>query len=231
MLPFAWPYPPEQKNGFWGVPTSTIDWCEENYVVSTYIAEALNTTTNSVFILLALFAIFHAFRNQLEPRFIFTAFGFLLVGIGSWLFHMTLRYHFQLLDELPMIYATCIPFWSVFSEFKSRKESLMVGIGIFSAANLLTAIYLHFRNPTIHQTAYGVLNGLIIIRSIQLNVKYVHDKTARVQLHWTSIFGVLQEENGGSLTDSSWKVMVGGIFSPGLGCIIHWFTKNTCVVS
>ncbi|KAL6450154.1 YDC1 Alkaline ceramidase YDC1 [Candida maltosa Xu316] len=148
------------------------------------------------FILLALFAIFHAFRNQLEPRFIFTAFGFLLVGIGSWLFHMTLRYHFQLLDELPMIYATCIPFWSVFSEFKSRKESLMVGIGIFSAANLLTAIYLHFRNPTIHQTAYGVLNGLIIIRSIQLNVKYVHDKTARVQLHWTSIFGSYKKRMG-----------------------------------
>lgn len=47
MLPFAWPYPPEQKNGYWGIPTSTIDWCEENYVVSTYIAEAINTTTNA----------------------------------------------------------------------------------------------------------------------------------------------------------------------------------------
>ncbi|KAM9927243.1 hypothetical protein OXX80_010345 [Metschnikowia pulcherrima] len=49
MLPFAYPYPPEQANGFWGVPTSTIDWCEENYVVSPYIAEALNTVTNSGF--------------------------------------------------------------------------------------------------------------------------------------------------------------------------------------
>ena len=106
MLPFAWPYPPEQKDGYWGIPTSTIDWCEENYVISTYIAEALNTTTNSVFIALATFAIYHAFHNKLEPRFIFTAFGFLLVGVGSWLFHMTLRYHFQLIDELPMIYAT-----------------------------------------------------------------------------------------------------------------------------
>lgn len=110
MLPFAWPYPPEQKNGYWGIPTSTIDWCEENYVVSKYIAEAVNTTTNSAFIILALFSIYHAIHNKLEPRFIFTAFGFLLVGIGSWLFHMTLKYHFQLLDELPMIYATCIPF-------------------------------------------------------------------------------------------------------------------------
>lgn len=190
MLPFAWPYPPEQKDGYWSIPTSTIDWCEENYVISTYIAEALNTTTNSVFIALATFAIYHAFHNKLEPRFIFTAFGFLLVGVGSWLFHMTLRYHFQLLDELPMIYATCIPFWSVFSEFKTPRQSILVAVGIFTAANLLTVIYLYFRNPTIHQAAYGILNGFIILRSIQLNVKYVHDKTARAQLHKTSIFGV-----------------------------------------
>ena len=25
--------------GFWGRPTSTLDWCEANYVVSDYIAE------------------------------------------------------------------------------------------------------------------------------------------------------------------------------------------------
>ena len=25
--------------GFWGEPTSTLDWCEENYVVTKYVAE------------------------------------------------------------------------------------------------------------------------------------------------------------------------------------------------
>ena len=25
--------------GYWGKPTATIDWCEENYVVNHYIAE------------------------------------------------------------------------------------------------------------------------------------------------------------------------------------------------
>lgn len=190
MLPFAIPYPPEQDIGYWGVPTSTIDWCEENYVVSTYIAEALNTITNSGFIALALFAIYHAYHNHLEPRFTFTALGFLLVGVGSWLFHMTLKYQFQLLDELPMIYATCIPFWSVFSEFKSRKGSLLVAGGIFSAANLLTVIYLHFKNPTIHQAAYAILNAGIIFKSIALTNEYVHKAEARTQLYRTMIFGI-----------------------------------------
>lgn len=31
--------PSAHRPGFWGRPTSTLDWCEENYVVSYYIAE------------------------------------------------------------------------------------------------------------------------------------------------------------------------------------------------
>lgn len=190
MLPFAIPYPPEKEHGFWGVPTSTIDWCEENYVVSFYIAEALNTVTNLCFIALASFAIYHAYHNKLDLRFIFAAFGFLLVGIGLWFFHMTLRYEFQLLDELPMIYATCIPFWSVFSQFKSRKGSAIVGLLIFAAANTLTAIYLHVKDPTIHQVGYACLNAGIIFQSARLAHGHITDKAALKQLDRTMLAGV-----------------------------------------
>ncbi|EEQ38575.1 putative alkaline ceramidase [Clavispora lusitaniae] len=190
MLPFAIPYPPEQANGFWGVPTSTIDWCEENYVVSPYIAESLNTVTNAGFIALASFAIYNAHKNKVEFRFVLSAFGFLLVGIGSWWFHMTLRYEYQLLDELPMIYATCIPFWSVFSEFRSTRSSWAVGVGIFTAANILTAVYLHFKDPTIHQAGYALLNVGIIIESIRLTQKHIHDAAEARKMNRTMIFGV-----------------------------------------
>ena len=33
--------------GFWGRATSTLDWCEENYITSFYIAEFCETTTTS----------------------------------------------------------------------------------------------------------------------------------------------------------------------------------------
>lgn len=31
--------PAVDREGYWGPPTSTLDWCEENYAVSYYIAE------------------------------------------------------------------------------------------------------------------------------------------------------------------------------------------------
>lgn len=190
MLPFAWPYPPEQKDGYWGIPTSTIDWCEENYVVSTYIAEMLNTTTNAFFMFLALFAVYYAIKNRLEQRFIWTSAGFFLVGLGSWLFHMTLQYRFQLLDELPMIYTTCIPLWSIFSEFKTKRQSFFVGLSIFLFAATLTIVYLQLRNPTIHQTAYAALNFIAGYESFKLCAKYVRDDKIRRQMYTMASLGI-----------------------------------------
>ena len=191
MLPFAIPYPPELKVGFWGIPTSTIDWCEENYVVSPYVADALNTVTNTGFIALALFAIVQCVRNRLEQRLILTACGFLLVGIGSWLFHMTLQYKYQLLDELPMLYATCIPFWSVFSESRDRRGAFFVGLSLFLVVALLTGIYLWFQDPTIHQVAYAFLNILLLTRSFFLSRQYVKDQESLRQLNTTMGMGVV----------------------------------------
>ena len=90
MLPFAWPYPLNRKMDI-GASPPLLSIGVKNYVISTYIAEALNTTTNSVFIALATFAIYHAFHNKLEPRFIFTAFGFLF----GWCWLVVVPYDFE----------------------------------------------------------------------------------------------------------------------------------------
>lgn len=184
------PYPPAPATGYWGAQTATIDWCEENYVVSHYIAEAVNTVTNLLFIMLAIYAMVQLRRQKHELRFFFLLLGFLLVGVGLWLFHMTLWYRFQLLDELPMIYATCIPFWLVFSEKTTGGRSMAIGGGVFMAAILLTAVYLHFRDPTIHQVAYALLNAGIIARSAYLTNTRVQNPQARQQLLLTMVWGI-----------------------------------------
>ncbi|KAL6927703.1 hypothetical protein ACO0SA_004326 [Hanseniaspora valbyensis] len=102
----------------WGQVTSTIDWCEENYVQSTFIAEFCNTLSNMSYIIVSIILYYRLNYklNILETRFKLTMGGLLLVGLGSAMFHMSLRYDCQLLDELPMIYITCIPCYSVLCE-------------------------------------------------------------------------------------------------------------------
>ncbi|SCU91872.1 LAMI_0E07690g1_1 [Lachancea mirantina] len=185
-------YPEPSENGYWGRPTSTIDWCEENYVVSPFVAEWSNTITNGLFVLLAVFVTYSAIRNNLEKRFWWIGLGFGIVGVGSWFFHMTLLYEFQLLDELPMIYATCIPTWSIFSEETevlrnsnrpaSISRQLIVGVIVFSSAAILTVVYLISRNPTFHQTAYAILNVIVVVSAGVLATKYVKDPLAKQNL-------------------------------------------------
>lgn len=193
-------YPPAPDSGFWGTPTSTIDWCEENYVISPYVAEWSNTLTNSGFILLALYLYYSAGKNKLETRFKLICAGFGLVGIGSWLFHMTLQYEYQLLDELPMVYATCIPAWSIFCEeidaattkIKSptKRKQWIIGLSIFTGANILTAVYLIFKDPTIHQVGYGVINALLISFAFRLTSLFVDDKKAKRNLQNSMLLGI-----------------------------------------
>lgn len=199
VLPGGIPYPEVPEGGFWGKGTSTIDWCEENYVVSHYVAEAVNTVSNAVFIGLAFYAMYGVVKNQFERRFFIVALGFATVGIGSWMFHMTLLYEYQLLDELPMIYATCVPFWNVFSYGKSRWGSLRVGLEIAAAAAILTAVYLHYGDPTIHQAGYAILNVIVISKSVSLTYKHVHDPVARKHLNSTLVIGLASFLSGYAL--------------------------------
>ena len=39
-------------DGFWGPPSATMNWCEEDYVVTPWIAEFWNTLSNLTFVVL-----------------------------------------------------------------------------------------------------------------------------------------------------------------------------------
>ena len=95
-----------EKNfkGLWGKPTSTIDWCESNYEVSYYVAEFWNTLSNLLIIVLTVAGFHFARRDALERRYLVSHLALLGVGLGSVLFHGTLRFGGQLMDEIPMIY-------------------------------------------------------------------------------------------------------------------------------
>ncbi|CAH1399152.1 unnamed protein product [Nezara viridula] len=153
---------PPVNNGYWGEPTATIDWCEENYVYSYYIAEMTNTITNLIMIILPLWGIMEVIKQELDWRFIYLHSSILIVGLGSWAFHMTLLYGMQLFDELPMIWGTCFLIYylsevqkSSFSKKMFSNQPLFIFLSLFAV--IFTAIYLLWPQPLFQHISYGVL--------------------------------------------------------------------------
>ncbi|KAF3480248.1 alkaline phytoceramidase [Arthroderma uncinatum] len=162
---FHIPYPPA-KAGFWSPVTSTLNWCEEDYYATPYAAEIVNALTNVLFLYLGIKGIRSCRKNGHDPIFQIAFLGYLLVGSGSFLFHSTLKYPMQLVDELSMIYTTCLMCYATFSFSKSRTQCFILGAGLLGLSIFITLYYHYIQDPVFHQVAYAVLTAIVVFRSM-----------------------------------------------------------------
>jgi len=98
--------------GYWGNITANVDWCEDNYVFTNYVAEFWNSISSLSFVLIGLMLYFNELdvfkSSKSETTFILCYLSCIFVGLGSFLFHGTLRWTMQTLDELPMVYGALV---------------------------------------------------------------------------------------------------------------------------
>jgi dihydroceramidase len=100
--------------GAHGKPNAQFDWCEVNHIHSKYIAEPINTATSLVFCITAVLAWAQHRHFEIENRLIILLHTVNLIGLGSVLFHATLQYKMQLLNELPIYYLTLVSCWMLY---------------------------------------------------------------------------------------------------------------------
>ncbi|XP_071798952.1 alkaline ceramidase 3-like [Asterias amurensis] len=154
-------------DGVWGKPTSTLDWCEENYVVTPYIAEFWNTISNIAMIIPPLLSLYYISMCKVERRFYWSCLAFLSVGLGSWCFHMTLLYEMQLLDELPMIWGSCVFLYAFYeSNAKPKSHNYPLAAALLLYAVAVTFIYILTKDPIFHQAAYALQVFGLIFRGL-----------------------------------------------------------------
>jgi len=159
----------QERLGVWGETTASIDWCETNYEVTVYVAEFWNTISNLSMIIPPLYGVWNARKYALETRFFVSHLSLLLVGIGSTMFHMTLKYPMQLLDELPMIYGSCV-FIYCMAQVKSgpRDRAVWLVSALVFYAVFFTAIYSVWQNPLVHEFANGLLIAALFVQAFML---------------------------------------------------------------
>ncbi len=82
-------------SNYWGEPDGSIDFCEKNYEKNMYIAEYWNTISASVYFLIGMLWIFTKYKKM--------ALSFMFLSLGTAVWHGTLRYWGQWMDEVGML--------------------------------------------------------------------------------------------------------------------------------
>ncbi len=80
----------------------------------------------------------------------------------------------QLVDELSMIYTTCLMFWATFSFKRVLLVQVLIGVFCVSLAIFITGYYHYLQDPTFHQNAYALLTAIVLFRSMyvmELNIR------------------------------------------------------------
>ncbi|EEA20385.1 alkaline ceramidase ydc1 [Talaromyces marneffei ATCC 18224] len=163
-FPFI-PYPPS-KAGYWSPVTSTLNWCEEDYYATPYSAEIVNSVTNFLFMLLGIKGVLNVRKHGHDKVFEIAFYGYLIVGMGSFLFHSTLKYPMQLVDELSMIYTTCLMCYASFSYSRSSSTKIFLAVTLAGLAVFITLYYHYLQDPAFHQNAYALLTTVVVFRSM-----------------------------------------------------------------
>ncbi|WFD04894.1 hypothetical protein MVES1_000219 [Malassezia vespertilionis] len=141
--------------GYWG--PVTLLWCE---------------LTNIFFVGAAIYGAYRVHTEKLLRTFYGAFTGLAVVGIGSFLFHMTLKHEAQLGDELPMIWASSYVGWVLMqhtSMYGRKKNPYMFGVAIGSLSLFITVAYVMNGNPVFHQVAYAgifataTIHGLVVL--------------------------------------------------------------------
>eukprot|EP01080_Neovahlkampfia_damariscottae_P008674 gene8674-621_t len=159
------------RTGYWSPSTSSVDWCELNYVHTQYIAETVNTLSAFVYIYGA-----YLFNKQLRyvkvapTRFYLVNIIFLAVALGTILFHSTLKRSAQLFDEFPMIYGMAIVFYCALCNKQNTPTAKKIMAGttsfLFSFSVTITMIFKP-NNPTFFFVSFSIIMTIVFFMVIK----------------------------------------------------------------
>ena len=166
--------------GYWGSPTSSVDWCEANYRFTPYVCELFNTLSSLAMVAVGIVGLVR-YWTKVERRFLVAFFAIALVGLGSALFHATLRYELQMLDELPMVYLALVMVFTLLEIQPGRRYGNRLPIALVLYGALVTVVCIFARGRFqfwFFQVSFGLIEMFALYRVYLL---YRASTSARVR--------------------------------------------------
>lgn len=216
--------------GWWGPSTSNVNWCEADYVVSFGIAEFWNTLSSFAMVCHGVYGLVMHWRAKVETRFFASFFMLSVVGVGSTLFHGTLWRSMQLMDELPMLWATAVFIYVCLTIEEPRDQPNWFALVFLVLLTLLeTLLVTLFDNETQNLFLLSYLGGVlfIVLASSKHNRRY-NPKSVGLLMELAVLFYVA----GGFawLVDRNFCVYVRGLHLHAAWHLLASSGTFTCIV-
>lgn len=170
----------------------------------------------------------NCYRHGHDRIFFITFLGYMLVGSGSLAFHATLKYPMQLVDELSMIYTTCLMFWATFAHKQGRVVQTLIAVGVGALALFITLYYHFLQDPTFHQNAYAILTAVVLLRSMWIMEREIRPHFRKQKEQHKSLTPLeedRQDQRDSKILKQMWQLIATGLIMF-LGGFAIWNLDN-----
>ncbi|KAH6714718.1 ceramidase [Leptodontidium sp. MPI-SDFR-AT-0119] len=210
----SWPYRAHSHTPYWGETNAQANFCEEDYILTPYIAEFINTLTNITYLIYA----FHGIRNNANRKDAvwrnLPYLGIAAVGFGSAIFHATMKNYAQWCDDLSMLVAVATVVHRVFTFDKPLSTTVITGAAIVGTMTVFSAWHCITDEITMHSVLFAamiVIVGLKTRSIISMRVKdLIVAKEVRKLATWGGVifisgFGIWNIDNAICSSLTTWK--------------------------
>ncbi|PVI07104.1 alkaline ceramidase-like protein [Periconia macrospinosa] len=185
MIKTSWPYPESPGIGRWGIPSSNQNFCEEDYVITHYIAEFVNTLTNLTYVIYGI----HGLR-RVQPQkdgglfstLAFPYWGLISVGVLSGWYHATLNYHSQMGDDLSMFVAVGALLHQLLTLDKTPRQRVFITSAILGTIIPVSVYHCWTDEIILHEIVFAIMVFLVGRKIRQLIRERVKNAEAKAKL-------------------------------------------------
>ncbi|CAI6073397.1 unnamed protein product [Clonostachys chloroleuca] len=176
---------------FWGAQTSYLNFCEEDYAITRYIAEFINTLSSITFILYGLYGLLYTRQRKNARSPVLLYYGLIGIGVCSGGYHMTLKYHTQMSDELSMHLLTTPLVYRLLTFNATPEKTRLVGIVLTILFTVVMVTHMVMDEFLLHATTFALAIYVIVTRSRRIIPQQCPDPKVRKSIQNVSTFGLV----------------------------------------
>lgn len=174
----------ENKEGYWGEKTSSVNFCEVDYQWTPYIAELWNMLSSFVIVMFPIIGLMHSNPTK-EKRFTLCYIILGIVGSGSVALHTSLTAETQACDEVPMLWMTTALLYCIVDTKQGTSSSFFASISVVISI-VLTYTYAHV--ASFYHVFVGVYLSMVLFILVSLARMLWNDTGTKKKLFMMGLF-------------------------------------------